>query len=78
VRDVVVEGVNGPVVKHSAAPVSGTVCRIRYEPGLRERLAAGALAETERYQWPRSLDGLSMSVVGATGPDGPTTTVGRS
>ena len=52
VRDVVIDGVNGLLVEHTVESVRAAVLRILFEPGLRERLVAGALTHAARYQWP--------------------------
>jgi glycosyltransferase involved in cell wall biosynthesis len=52
VRDVVIDGINGLLVEHTVESVRAAVLRILFEPGLRERLVAGALTSAARYQWP--------------------------
>lgn len=69
VRDVVVDGVTGLLVDHCVGSLCSAILRMLSEPGLRERLVAGARAQSHRYEWPeiaRQCIGLYNEVLGET------------
>lgn len=56
-RDSVLDGVSGLLVPHGdAAALARAMERLVWEPGLRERLAGGALEFAQRFSWDRSAD----------------------
>lgn len=56
-RDSVLDGVSGLLVPHGdAAALARAMERLVWEPGLRERLARGALDFAQRFSWDRSAD----------------------
>jgi glycosyltransferase involved in cell wall biosynthesis len=52
VRDVVVDGETGLLVEHTVDSLGDAIVRMVREPGLRQRLTAGARARSHRYEWP--------------------------
>jgi glycosyltransferase involved in cell wall biosynthesis len=51
VRDVVIDGVTGLLIDHSAESIRGAVLRILEDPTQREALIAGARAQSGQYEW---------------------------
>jgi glycosyltransferase involved in cell wall biosynthesis len=63
VYDLLVQGVNGLQVRpwHATA-IAAALARLEHEPGLADRLAAGARATAERFAWERVRPELELQL----------------